>query len=141
MPAASRVAAIPPLLLIIIWTAWPYIKDNEPATRDLDAFETHAGHARLTNTFLKAGFMADSIDNMYGDGSPSELELETGLGVLSHVQALLNVKDGGLPWTVQECKSLIWAARWQTARSKEWPGGHEGQPVVRTANIQVVSLA
>ena len=85
--------------------------------------------------------MAESMDKIYGASIPSEFDLETDLGVLNHLRALLKVKDGGLLWTAQECKSLIWAARWQTARSKEWPGGHEGNPVVRKANIQVVSLA
>ena len=62
--------------------------------------------------------MAERMDRIYGASIPSEFDLETDLGVANHLRALLKVKDGGLLWTAQACKSRIWAARWQTARSK-----------------------
>ena len=138
MPSLERVASIPQQLLVLLVPIWSLIKaiSDEIEERDLDSVEAHAGKAELTRALAIMSFNTAKHDIMY---TPDD-DLETIVGIETHCRSVLRLKVAGLLWTAQECTTLIWAARWQTARSKEFPAGHEGNPAVAKANKQVAAL-
>ena len=138
MPSIERVASIPQQLLVLLVPIWSLIKaiSDDIEERDLDSVEAHAGKAELTRAFASMSFNAAKHDILF---APDD-DLETIVGIETHCRSVFRLKVAGLLWTAQESTTLVWAARWQTARSKEFPTGHEGNPAVAKHNKQVAAL-
>lgn len=120
-------------ILVLLRQLYP--PDGMP-DRDLDYAEFFAGKRSVSKGLDLFGFRGKSFDASYGG---QEWNILQPIGFVSHLQAIMRLRPGGVLWAAPPCSTWVWLARGSCGRHKDI-GGTATNHYVQSQNALVDRL-